>query len=638
MEEKKMNVMLAKEFEKGMNGAKKDTTKYAKPPLGWISEEKWDGYRALFFYNEEGKGTFLSRAGKEFFPPEWFLEAMPHKKLLKNKILDGELWAGRENFQLMGTVRKKIPVPEEWIDIQFVVFDITNNGKPFKDRIPEIKNIVRISKERWLMTKKSAPYPYHNLNCPIVQSQTKTITSMKMMDTFYNSVIQKGGEGIMLKHPEALYENGRSSNLLKYKPSFDRESIIIDYKPGKGKYTGKLGGFVCRPLINHDTYMTIDEDDNHIFTLSGMDDSIRGNYEQTHPRGTIITYECSGFTDKGIPRFGRYLRKRVDVVLKETDMNSSEKLNLILTIFGDLEKHFKNKKDMFRARSYSKVLPGLKKLEKDSDLTEENFKNIPGLGKGLKDKIRTILDTGSCPDYDFILQNKKELSIHELFQKIHGVGPSCSEKLVQSGFKTIEDLQKCKNIRKYLNEVQIKGLTYYNDINQRIPYNEIVLHEKFLKDTLSSIDPSAELTIAGSYRRKKETSGDIDVLLKSKDSSTYQKLIEELKEKKYIQETLSHGPKKFMGMSTIDMKHFKCTNRRIDIMYTTPEEYPFAVLYFTGSKDFNVTMRSNLLEKGFTLNEYGVEYTNGEKIDKKFKKEKDIFKHFGYKYVQPEKR
>ena len=130
-----------------------------------------------------------------------------------------------------------------------------------------------------------------------------------------------------------------------------------------------------------------------------------------------------------------------------------------------------------------------------------------------------------------ILQNKKELSIHELFQKIHGVGPSCSEKLVQSGFQTIEDLRKCKNIREHLNDVQIKGLTYYDDINQRIPYNEIVLHEKFLKETLSSIDPSAELTIAGSYRRKKETSGDIDVLLKSKDSSTYQKLIEELKDK-----------------------------------------------------------------------------------------------------------
>ena len=111
---------------------------------------------------------------------------------------------------------------------------------------------------------------------------------------------------------------------------FDFEGIIIDYKPGKGKYENLLGGFVCKPLINHDTYMTVDEDESHIFTLSGMDDKVRKNYKRTHPVGTIITCECSGFTDKGVPRFGRYLRKRTDVVLKDSDSNSSEKLEQII--------------------------------------------------------------------------------------------------------------------------------------------------------------------------------------------------------------------------------------------------------------------------------------------------------------------
>ena len=122
---------------------------------------------------------------------------------------------------------------------------------------------------------------------------------------YSQSIIDHGGEGIMIKHPECKYENGRSPYLLKYKPCFDFEGIIIDYKPGKGKYENLLGGFVCKPLINHDTYMTIDDDENHIFTLSGMDDKIRKNYKRTHPEGTIITCECSGFTDKGVPRFGR---------------------------------------------------------------------------------------------------------------------------------------------------------------------------------------------------------------------------------------------------------------------------------------------------------------------------------------------
>ena len=68
----------------------------------------------------------------------------------------------------------------------------------------------------------------------------------------------------------------------------------------------------------------------------------------------------------------------------------------------------KNNKDYFKAKAYGKVIPGLKKLEKDTDLTEENYNKIPGLGKGLKEKIRMIIDTGTCPDYDYILKNKNK--------------------------------------------------------------------------------------------------------------------------------------------------------------------------------------------------------------------------------------
>ena len=62
-----------------------------------------------------------------------------------------------------------------------------------------------------------------------------------------------------------------------------------------------------------------------------------------------------------------------------------------------------------------------------------------------------------------------------------------------------------------MNDTQLKGLQYFDDIQERIPYHEIVQHEKFLKDVLNKIDLKAELTIAGSYRRKKPDSGDIDL-------------------------------------------------------------------------------------------------------------------------------
>ena len=71
-------------------------------------------------------------------------------------------------------------------------------------------------------------------------------------------------------------------------------------------------------------------------------------------------------------------------------------------------------------------------------------------------------------------------------------------------------------------------------------------------------------------------------------------------------------------------------------MYTKPEEYPFAVLYFTGSKEFNVKMRADLLERGMTLNEHSLKYTETKKpVNHKFVSEEDIFSYLGMEYVHP---
>ena len=71
-------------------------------------------------------------------------------------------------------------------------------------------------------------------------------------------------------------------------------------------------------------------------------------------------------------------------------------------------------------------------------------------------------------------------------------------------------------------------------------------------------------------------------------------------------------------------------------MYTKPQEYPFAILYFTGSMDFNTKMRANLLEKGLSLNEYSLKDNETKKpVDHKFVKEEDIFEYLNMDYVHP---
>ena len=73
-------------------------------------------------------------------------------------------------------------------------------------------------------------------------------------------------------------------------------------------------------------------------------------------------------------------------------------------------------------------------------------------------------------------------------------------------------------------------------------------------------------------------------------------------------------------------------------MYTKPQEYPFAILYFTGSKDFNVKMRGELLKKEMSLNEYGIKDKDKKNVKHNCSTEKDVFEYLGYDYVEPENR
>jgi len=603
-----LKFMLAKEFTKGGN----------VNPTGWLVSEKFDGYRACFSYEDQ---KFYSRQNKPFIAPDWFIDAMPPR------LVDGELWIGRNMFQEMGTVRKKVPVDEEWLNVTFQVYDMPEEEGTFEERLKELNRLVKLTRRRWLSRRKKYPYPFNTLDCPVVVAKQIVIQNEGHLDTIYQNIIQNEGEGIMLKDPTSPYEGKRSNYLLKYKPSFDAEAIIIAHKPGQGKYVGMLGGFTCKQLTNHDTYMSIDEDEDHIFSTSGMDDSIRKSYKQTHPIGTVISYEHSGKTNKGKPRFGRYIRRRVDIVIKEHVQEDIQSIKVIvIDILRTLGNHEKNHGQGFKASAYFKAIKGIHDLDK---IDEASIRCVKGVGTSLTDKIMCIVNTGTCPAYDKIKDVKDYLSE---FLDVSGVGPKKAKELVEKGFTSVESLRQSTCLDELLNDKQLIGLKYYEDILERIPRKEIDEHNSYMRSVLQRIDPKAELTIAGSYRRGQADSGDIDVLLKG-TSTLYKTFIEALEKEGYLYETLAKGTKKYNGMGKLP----NClTFRRIDIMITKPEEYPFAILYFTGSKDFNTLMRQHALDKGYTMNEYSLKHVEDKSVvDHVFKIEKDIFDYLEYPYVEP---
>tara|TARA_B100000963_G_scaffold359069_1_gene385323 strand:+ start:7986 stop:9812 length:1827 start_codon:yes stop_codon:yes gene_type:complete len=605
-----LKFMLAKDYIQG----KHDVT-------GWYMSEKFDGYRACYCPKDN---HFYSRQNKPFNAPEWFLQAMPPR------LMDGELWIGRNRFQDMGAVRKKVPLDEEWLNITFQVYDMPEHPGPFSERIKELSKMVKLAQAKWNRKRTEFEYPFNKLDCPLVLAKQIPLQSLDHLDQVYKEVLQQEGEGVMLKDPNSPYEGKRSSLLLKYKPNFDEEAIIIDYKPGQGKYTGMLGGFICKPLINHDTYSSIDEDEDHIFAISGMDDAVRESYQHTHPIGTIISYEHSGKTNKGKPRFGRYTRIRTDVKIQQHIQEDSDIVKQrIATCLKALGDHCRRNGEGFKASAYYKAIQGIQTLD---TLTESSVRSVKGIGSSLSQKIMEIIHTGSCSAYDkiqSIVDYKKDLL------NISGVGPKKAGELVKMGITTIDSLRQHPEVTTLLNEKQLIGLKYYEDILERIPQQEIDGHKEYLETVLHKLDPHAEMTIAGSYRRRAKDSGDIDILLKG-TPALYKKFIDVLQKEGYLYETLAKGAKKYFGMGKLP----EClTFRRIDIMITKPQEYPFAVLYFTGSKEFNTLMRQHALDRGLSMNEYSLKDVNTkEPVDHVFQTERDIFDYLEYTYVDPWKR
>ena len=618
--------MLAKDYMEGMKIPKRLNKK--PPPIGWWMSEKLDGYRAIFLTSHR---QFVSRNNKIYNAPKWMTDLLPEVDL------DGELYCGRDSFEKMGAVRKKTPIDEEWINIKFHIFDAPSHPGIFSERYMYLKKIFEIIKIQWSTIRATLDEKYHNLECPVKIVNQFKITSIEQMNDYYKSIIRMKGEGIMLKDPESLYESKRSDYMLKYKPIYDAEAIIVDYNIGEGKYDGKLGSFVCKMILYTNGYYTVNTNEEQTFCLSGMNDETRDNYKSTHPIGTIITYQYSSMTNTGIPRFPRYLRKRHDIELTDpetlqgTTIDPKYKINRCLEIFRKIVIH---ESEYYKQKPFKTAINHLETLLDDSQLKLEELIKVKGIGKTICNNIQQILMTHTCERYNLIMDKNNS---YEIFTKIHGIGDKKAKELINMGFKTIEDLRKYSKLKDLLTNTQIKGLKYYEHLLERIPYEEIVEHEKYLRDVLNAVDNTAELTIAGSYRRKCSTSGDIDVLIKTPrvmNTSIYNIFIDDLRNKGYIIETLSNGVKKFMGIC-----RYKNKFRRIDIMFTRVHEYPFAILYFTGSKEFNTRMRSYLLERRLSLNEYGLRNLDTKRlVDYIFLTERSIFDYIRWDYVEPENR
>ena len=644
-----------------------------EPPIGWWASEKWDGIRALWDGEKMiSRGSGVGKPKVYTYIPEWFKNTLP-----PGIPLDGEIWIGRGLFQKtsrLSTLKPGKSYTEEQIEkiwtgdaeppVIFKVFDVPNDSRPFEKRMSFLQTIVKDRKICW----NSLVYPGKKI-FPLQFTEQVKIKSMEQLVNLYTKLTSEGAEGIMLRAPGSPYQTKRSKYMLKYKIKEDAECILREYIPGDGKYKGMLGSLKCELIT--------DGKPNGIFTQigTGLNDSQRENYKNVNssdyiPIGSIISFSYMEMTKEGVPRHPVYrgirddmpVPKQMKIPVKDVKIILSK---LIAKIVSEKEanwafkvKSYKQANEILKDNMELKSVEDYIKVLRDGDMKlagEESFKAKNGNWKSsILQKIDSILKTGQTDGISLTKQDPRALAIENL-TKIPNVGPSTAGKIYDTEeITTVEELKYLYSINKeILNDKQAIGLKHYDDLMLRIPRKEMDEWNEILKDifaeTMTELSITGELILAGSYRRKTPDSGDIDALITTdtKNPRVMTTFYNNLVKRNIIKPTdiIAKGPTKIMAVASIDEYY-----RHLDIFYHPKETFPFAILFTTGSKEFNVKMRKFALEKGYSLNEQNLtkKSTAGPKvtqteymssINKEFPKtERDIFDFLGYGYISPEMR
>ena len=309
-----------------------------------------------------------------------------------------------------------------------------------------------------------------------------------------------------------------------------------------------------------------------------------------------------------------------------------------------------NKKDklinLFRIKNTKKVINIISKLNFKIKSSEQ-LKNIGGIGKNSLQRIDEIIKTGKLKelkDYKKIISKYlNEYKIIDELSKVIGIGEQMAKQLVSKyKIKSIDDLKE-KILKNHIdvNEKIKLGLKYVGKFEGKIPRKEIDSLYIYLDELTNNFNKNMFITICGSYRRGLNYSSDIDILLSdfnlimmddiiNSDDNLLNKYVSYLHLNKFLIDDITDKNyiTKYMGFCK-----FLNKTRRIDIRLIPLESYWTALMYFTGSAQFNEDIRKTAKAKGYKLNEY--EMVNLKSGNKELiLSEQDIFNTLGKKYIE----
>lgn len=306
-------------------------------------------------------------------------------------------------------------------------------------------------------------------------------------------------------------------------------------------------------------------------------------------------------------------------------------------VFTNIAKILKiQNENIFKIRAYERIAETLENMPMEIETIYKTGKldEIPGVGPAIAQKIGELLETGKLKYYEK-LKEAIPTGVLELLN-VPDVGPRKAKLFYEElGIDTVEkleaaalqhQLQSLPGMGKKAEENILRGLELYKKREQRSPLGIALLAAEGIVAELKPLAEVAQISIAGSLRRRKDTIGDIDILITSLKPENIMEKFVNLPQAK---EVLAEGMTKSTILTYQDIQ--------VDLRVVPPDSFGAALLYFTGSQAHNVHLREMAARQRLKINEYGVFQS---KDDKKIagENEQKIYEILGLRYIEPELR
>jgi DNA polymerase (family 10) len=295
--------------------------------------------------------------------------------------------------------------------------------------------------------------------------------------------------------------------------------------------------------------------------------------------------------------------------------------------------------DPFRIRSYRNAARAIESHpERIADILanpERDVTTIRGIGKGIAGVLKEILERGSFERRDALLKKYPPSTLELL--KIQGLGPK-GIALLYEHYKvcTIDDLERLclegklrtlPRMGEKLEQKVLRSIEQYRRTAARFLIDHADRVASEVASYLAGTPGVEKVTAAGSLRRRKETIGDVDLLVTGPDPMP---ALDRFVKFPKIREVLAHGENK----TSAKVGH---EGMQVDVRVLDRSSYGSALQYFTGSKDHNIAVRNRAIKMGFKLSEYGLfQITDERKVAGET--EEEIYLKLGLQWIPPELR